>query len=90
MANRPTPGNDEIRGTNLADNIDALAGNDTIFGLEGDDTLSGGAGSDEVFGGIGRGIFAGEDNKDAVISSTTAMRKNLFLSAYSKDQAVPL
>lgn len=56
MANRPTPGNDRIRGSNLADNIDALAGNDTIFGLAGEDTLSGGAGNDKVFGGLDRDI----------------------------------
>lgn len=66
MADRPTPGNDRIRGSNLADNIDALAGNDTIFGLAGEDTLSGGAGNDEVFGGADRDIIdAGNDDKDA-------------------------
>src|SRR5262245_8001293 len=52
----------ELKGTNLADEIYALAGNDTLIGFggndtligyDGDDVLEGGAGADELFGSAG-------------------------------------
>jgi len=43
----------ELEGTELADQIYGLAGNDTLVGLGGDDLLEGGAGSDELWGGYG-------------------------------------
>lgn len=65
MSRKPSPGNDRIRGSELADTIDALAGNDAIFGRGGDDNLSGGVGSDSIRGGEGNDtIFAGEDSSD--------------------------
>lgn len=39
-----------LRGTDRADRIDALAGNDQVFGLGGNDWLIGGDGNDELFG----------------------------------------
>ena len=49
-----TNGNDSgarsLTGTNLADQIFGLAGNDALVGLKGDDVLEGGAGADELFG----------------------------------------
>ena len=52
-----TSGNDkcpnELEGTNLADEIFGLAGNDTLIGFDGDDVLEGGKGADELFGSFG-------------------------------------
>jgi Ca2+-binding RTX toxin-like protein len=42
-----------LNGTNLADQIFGLAGNDTLIGYGGDDLLEGGAGADELFGTTG-------------------------------------
>jgi Ca2+-binding RTX toxin-like protein len=47
-----TDGPDTLRGTNKADNLIGLGGNDRIFGgLRGNDTLLGGPGKDVVVGG---------------------------------------
>jgi Ca2+-binding RTX toxin-like protein len=43
----------ELEGTNLADQIFGLAGNDTLIGFDGDDLLEGGKGADQLFGGGG-------------------------------------
>jgi Ca2+-binding RTX toxin-like protein len=43
----------ELRGTNLADEIYGLAGNDSLVGFDGDDLLEGGSGADELWGGYG-------------------------------------
>jgi Ca2+-binding RTX toxin-like protein len=52
-----TNGNDqypgELEGTNLADQIFGLAGNDVLVGFNGNDTLEGGAGADQLFGSDG-------------------------------------
>jgi Ca2+-binding RTX toxin-like protein len=52
-----TSGNDkypnEVKGTNLADQLFGLAGDDTLIGYGGNDTLEGGAGADELFGSEG-------------------------------------
>ena len=45
--------NNQLNGTNLADQIFGLAGNDRLIGLDGDDVLEGGAGADELFGSGG-------------------------------------
>jgi Ca2+-binding RTX toxin-like protein len=47
------PNGVELRGTNLADEIYGLAGNDTLVGFGGGDLLEGGAGGDELFGSDG-------------------------------------
>ena len=43
----------ELEGTNLADQIFGLGGNDILIGFDGDDELEGGAGADELFGSAG-------------------------------------
>ena len=54
-----TDGNDrypdsvELKGTNLADQMYGLAGDDELVGFDGDDLLEGGAGADELWGGYG-------------------------------------
>ena len=42
-----------LNGTDQADEIFGLAGNDTLIGFGGDDVLEGGAGADELFGSDG-------------------------------------
>jgi Ca2+-binding RTX toxin-like protein len=61
-----------LNGTNLADQIFGLGGNDTLIGLDGSDVLEGGAGADELFGSAGfdyasyksssTGVLIGLDN----------------------------
>ena len=46
----PTAGNDVLFGTDAADRINALAGNDIFNGLAGNDVLTGAGGADHVFG----------------------------------------
>ncbi len=52
-----TNGNDrypnELEGTDKADQIFGLAGDDTLIGFNGNDVLTGGAGADELFGSDG-------------------------------------
>ena len=49
-----TNGDDpQLNGTNLADEIYALGGNDTLIGYDGDYVLEGGAGADDLFGSAG-------------------------------------
>jgi len=62
----PTAGPDRLIGTNAADRIDALAGNDIIFGRGGKDTLSGGSGRDTIQGGSGKDSLDGGSSKDTV------------------------
>lgn len=57
----PTPateGDNQILGTDLADNISGLGGNDTIVGVSGNDILNGEAGNDYLTGGGGSDTFA--------------------------------
>jgi cysteinyl-tRNA synthetase len=53
----PTSGADILHGSQLADTIMALAGNDHVDGRGGSDKLSGGAGRDVLTGGQGADIF---------------------------------
>ena len=50
---RRRQGEKSLNGTNLADQIFGLAGNDTLVGLDGNDLLEGGAGADQLFGSAG-------------------------------------
>ena len=43
----------ELEGTNLADQIFGLGGNDILIGFDGDDELEGGKGADQLFGSLG-------------------------------------
>jgi Ca2+-binding RTX toxin-like protein len=47
------PGNVELKGTNLADQMYGLAGDDELVGFDGDDLLDGGPGADVLWGGYG-------------------------------------
>lgn len=70
---RGTGGNDTRRGTDRADEIRLLdgddiaygdGGNDTIYGGNGRDTLLGGAGADTLWGGNGNDVLYGSDGND--------------------------
>ncbi|MDQ4099356.1 MAG: glycoside hydrolase TIM-barrel-like domain-containing protein [Chloroflexota bacterium] len=61
---RPSAGNDEITGTDRANTIDALAGNDSIRGLGGNDRLTGGDGDDTIEGGTGNDVLYGSGGDD--------------------------
>jgi cysteinyl-tRNA synthetase len=54
---RPTSHADRLRGSMLADHIDALGGNDRLNGRGGNDRLDGGSGKDVLTGGAGRDQF---------------------------------
>jgi len=54
---RPTAQADRLRGSTLADTINALAGNDHISGRGGNDRLIGGLGKDVLTGGAGKDQF---------------------------------
>ena len=60
-----TEGDDVIHGSNAADDVNALGGNDRVLGNGGNDTLRGGDGADTLIGGDGDDfIFGGETSAD--------------------------
>ncbi len=60
----PTPGNDVILGTALADTINGLGGDDTICSLGGDDKVYGGSGNDWIDAGDGDDLAKGNGGSD--------------------------
>ncbi len=60
----PTTGNDNIKGTNANDTINALAGNDKVSGRKGDDVLDGDLGNDRVKGDAGDDEVNGGEGND--------------------------
>ena len=86
ISRRPSPGNDSIKGTELADRIDALAGNDTIFGLGGDDSLSGGEGNDSIRGGDGADlVIAGNDDTNNFNRLFGDNNNDLIIGSFGRD-----
>lgn len=59
-----TAGADALVGTDRADDVAALAGNDTLTGDAGDDRLNGGLGHDRLWGGTGRDTLIGGRGND--------------------------
>ena len=64
---KPTAGDDVIRGTSGADTINALGGNDTICSLQGNDTINAGDGFDKVFAGLGSDTIVGGKGNDKLV-----------------------
>ena len=64
---RPTNGDDVIRGTAGVDVIDARGGNDTICSLQGDDEIVGGDGNDKIFAGLGNDTVHGGAGNDLLV-----------------------
>ena len=57
---------DELRGSDAANHIDAMGGNDVVYGLGGDDALFGGAGYDTIDGGAGADTCSVEPGGGAI------------------------
>ena len=74
LSTSPTANNDVITGSNAANNLAGLAGNDLIQGLAGADTLNGHDGSDVLDGGPGNDKLNGGNGVDiATFAGTTAV-----------------
>jgi Ca2+-binding RTX toxin-like protein len=73
-----TIGNDVLSGTNIADRMEGLAGDDTLSSGDGDDTLTGGLGNDTLRGGAGDDVYIFNlgDGVDTVIDASTATEAN--------------
>ncbi|MGB3404034.1 MAG: S8 family serine peptidase [Microcoleaceae cyanobacterium] len=67
VATQPTPGADNLIGTEGDDSINALGGNDTVSGLGGEDTLNGQGGSDLITGNADNDILRGGNQNDTLI-----------------------
>ncbi len=68
-----TAADDYLTGTDLAESIQGLAGNDVIHGFGGADRIEGGAGDDYLFGGEGNDVFLfGRGDGHDVIDQSTA------------------
>ncbi|OQW36091.1 MAG: hypothetical protein A4E20_08215 [Nitrospira sp. SG-bin2] len=66
-----TEGDDAfLYGSELADTIHGLGGNDSLNGQAGDDVLDGGAGADQMFGGSGDDTFIVDNAADVVTEFT--------------------
>jgi Ca2+-binding RTX toxin-like protein len=59
-----TSGNDVFSSTSVADNLNALSGDDLGSGADGDDTISGGDGIDTILGGSGNDRISGDAGND--------------------------
>jgi serralysin len=60
----------QIVGTNFANNLNGLAGNDRLFGLGGNDAMFGGIGNDFLNGGVGvDNMFGGTGNDTYVVDN---------------------
>jgi len=64
LSTSPTVNNDVLTGSNAANNLAGLGGNDLIKGLGGNDTIDGGDGSDLLDGGPGNDTLKGGPGKD--------------------------
>jgi Ca2+-binding RTX toxin-like protein len=61
------PGNDTLTGSNFAEELIGLGGNDRLFGLGGNDRLFGGAGNDILDGGAGNDTMDGGLGNDRYV-----------------------
>ncbi|MFZ1425899.1 MAG: M10 family metallopeptidase C-terminal domain-containing protein [Geminicoccaceae bacterium] len=74
LSTSPTVNNDVLTGSNAANNLSGLAGNDLIQGLGGKDVLNGQDGSDVLDGGTGNDALNGGLGMDiATFAGTTAV-----------------
>ncbi len=74
LSTSPTVNNDVLTGSNAANNLSGLAGNDLIHGLAGADTLNGNEGSDVLDGGPGNDKLNGGTGMDiATFAGSTSV-----------------
>jgi Ca2+-binding RTX toxin-like protein len=64
--NKPTGGDDLLKGTANADTIFGLGGNDVLLGMGGNDLLDGGSGDDSLDGGPGKDKLKGQKGDDTL------------------------
>ncbi len=64
IVNTPTDRDDYIEGSNQADTIRLLDGNDTVYAGAGNDTVYGEAGSDKIYAGDGEDVLEGGTGDD--------------------------
>jgi Ca2+-binding RTX toxin-like protein len=57
---------DRLQGSDGADTVSLLAGNDSFSGGPGGDTIDGGAGNDNLYGGDGNDVINGGDGNDTI------------------------
>ncbi|MBS0419786.1 MAG: DUF2974 domain-containing protein [Proteobacteria bacterium] len=62
-----TSGNDLLAGTNQADTIDSLEGDDVVYAGSGDDTVYGNLGNDTLYGDGGNDSLSGNDGADTLL-----------------------
>lgn len=67
LSSVPSAGDDYVIGTERADRVSLLAGNDTYLGLGGNDTIYGNAGNDRLDGGAGNDLMSGGAGDDTYI-----------------------
>ena len=65
----PTDNNDMLSGSNSANQLYGLAGNDSLSGLGGNDTIDGGIGADCMDGGNGNDFFYVDNALDLVLEA---------------------
>jgi Ca2+-binding RTX toxin-like protein len=63
---KPSGGDDLLRGTETADRIFGLGGDDVLLGLGGNDLLDGGAGNDNLDGGSGNDTLKGQKGNNSL------------------------
>jgi len=63
-------GNDRLKGTDRANELDGNGGNDRLLGRVGNDTLRGGDGDDVLIGGKGRDLLTGGEGADLFVFRT--------------------
>jgi hypothetical protein len=68
----PTPGDDNLVGSDEAEVIDALEGNDSVIALGGDDEVLGNFGDDELSGGAGNDTLDGGAGNDRLNGNSGA------------------
>ena len=71
----------QIVGTNFANNLNGLAGNDSLFGLGGNDAMFGGIGNDFLNGGAGYRQYVSAVPAMTPMSSTMAVTSSPSLPA---------
>ena len=85
--NKPTEGNDQLTGTELADEIYGLGGDDIIDGLGGDDKLYGQAGNDTLSSSGGDALLDGGEGNDTLKAFS---RSNNVLKGGAGDDVLEL
>src|SRR5215212_7984082 len=86
-----TPGDDDIKGSDVDDFLVGLAGNDVIAGQAGNDNIDGGEGNDYLIGGVAGDNIKGAAGNDTLIGGpgadtlTGGLGQDKFICGQGKD-----